>query len=172
MNDIIPIGNTPIFEQLVREMAARGKRFESLLSGNINGLRPVIKETFDPSKLMDQAIDPNLHVQEIIKKFSTKYPDIAPVHITRLDNKDGTITITVQKGEMLEQSDEAVKPLSEVTPANITTGFQVLQEKLYGYLQDEMTIDPETIDPKYRSIGEDTADVLYMKSSTWGSDEE
>lgn len=233
-DNVIPVGNTPIFDQLVRDMAARGVRYEGLLSSNTVGLqpvpktsfmapgawiarpvprvspeaytarvvsapvrmspeeladhgiiveKPVVKETFNPEELIDQAIDPNLHIQQIIKQFTAKYPDIAPVHITRLDNLDCTVTITVEKGEILEQTDEdvnadpravSVKTLSEVEPSKITTGFQIMQEKIAESLKDEMIIDPATIDPKYHqtSIGEDVADVLYMKPSAWGSNEE
>lgn len=251
-DNVIPVGNTPLFEELVREYELRGKRFSSLLSpkgaDNLQPARPLfvsaaeaikswsataqeagtrlkglslslplakdtvayrgiriarvhpeIVETFDPVSLIEQSINPDLHIANLVKKFREDHPDVHPVHISLADNIDGTMTVTVKGGR--EQTDEdvnaeprpiAVNTLSEVLRTNcdsieesfnvrgeatvlppvIKTGFQVRQEELAESLKDEMTIDPETIDPKYRSIGENTADVLYMKTSTWGSDEE
>jgi hypothetical protein len=198
--NVIPVGNTPIFDQLVREMALRGVRYESLIADGPIGLLPVpsfltpsswiarpiprilpeekpkMVDTFSLCELEDQAISFDLHISKLVDKFTGKFPDVSPVHITRMDNTDGTITIVVSKAEMVEQTDESVnadhtpdvvKPLSEVlenqspdmiTARSVKTSF----------------LDPETIDPRYRqtSIGEDTAEALYMKASTWGSDEE
>lgn len=247
MNDIISVGNTPIFEQLVREMASRGKHFESLLSprGAAN-LKPVdafgisakeagqnlkdglaampsakdfmapgawmakpvpvmtpeepkIEETFDPAVLEEQAINPHLHVQTIVKKFTAKWPNAAPVHITRLDNLDGTVTIKVTQGQTdkavnADPKSAVVKQLSEVdglkippiTSGHLVSGIVENVTKTFYREHPEaiitsmepvkhddgsITMKIEAVEPK-KSIGEDTADALYMKPSAWGSDEE
>lgn len=214
-DNVIPVGNTPIFDQMVQEMAARGKRFESLLSpsGTANlklvevwgisaqeagqnlkdGLsampsaseifwtagswitdpvpviNPKISETFNPSELIEQAINPQLHIQQIVKKFTAKWPGVTPVHITRLDNIDGTVTIVVSKAEMVAQTDESVnagpkpavvKHLSEVRPTNvpdmITTSKIDFEKERLEYFRDvpvtpemQRTVDGKC-DPKYQ----------------------
>lgn len=229
MSNIVSIGNTPIFDQLVLELAARGKRFENLLSPKraeslqptksdlrvvpaydavkswgvsfeeasqrlkdfasaspsakdfiapgawiarpvprINLEKPKVEETFDPNALIEQAIDPNLHVQQIVKRFTSRYPGIEPVHITRSDNIDGTVTISVSQGDQ-RQTGKAVnadpryidvKPLYEVPPKIYPDMLQV----------NKLMILEDANEPEY--IGEDTAQSLYMKPSPWGSDEE
>jgi hypothetical protein len=163
--------------------------------------RPKIEETFNPADLEEQAIYPHLHIQTIVKKFTAKWPNAAPVHITRLDNIDGTVTIRVTQG----QTDEAVnadpkpatvKQLSEVDGLKIppvASGHLIsgivenVTKKFYREHPNAVIVGMEPVkhddgsitmkidavepEPK-KSIGEDTADALYMKPSPWGSDEE
>jgi hypothetical protein len=176
---VIAVSNTPIFDQLDRERGYDPKFPEHLtrpafapvwagewIARPVPILNPKISETFNPSELIEQAINPQLHIQQIVKKFTAKWPGVTPVHITRLDNIDGTITIMVSKAEMVAQTDESVnagpkpsvvRPLSEVRPANVP---------------DMITTSKVDFEKKQTSIGEDIAGALYMKPSAWGCDEE
>lgn len=198
--NVIPVGNTPIFERLVRDMQLRGIRFESLLSGNTPGLKPVpapekpwmapgawmfrpvprmSEETVQTPLVEDNVSVKDLesgdikledHIAGMVEKFEERFPEAHPIHITRIDELDGTITLKVTKGELVEQTDEDVnaapKPLSVL---NILGEPKEHHE--YFHVSGEAKTMPPVIQTTF-SIGEDEPDVLYMKTSTWGSDEE
>lgn len=222
MNDsIIPVGNTPIFEQLVREMGER--KFGSLLSGNTPGLapvpapklpwmapgawiarpvprvspeplkarvvtapvymspeeladhgivveKPVIEENIHPADLEKQAINLDLHISGMVKQFEEKYPGVGPIHISRFDELDGTLTIRVTKGQLEEQTDEAVNAAPKPLFAKHLPGAPKEQHEYFHVRGEAAVLQP--VVKITSSIGEDTPDVLYMKPSTWGSDEE
>lgn len=222
MNDnVIPVGNTPIFQQLVSEMGER--KFKSLLSGNTPGLTPVpaSKPSFmapgawiarnlpkvspeplkarvvtapvymSPEELADHgivvekpliednvsvadleanAINLEMYITGMVKRFEEKYPGVCPVHISRFDELDGTLTLRVSKGELVEQTDEAVNAAPKPLFAKHLPGAPKEQHE-YFHVRGEAATLPPIVKGTF-SIGEDKPDTLYMKPSTWGSDEE
>jgi hypothetical protein len=129
--NIVPVGETPIFEQMVRELAERGKRFEQLLS-------PKGKMNLDPVKSYGVTAK---EFGEGVRRLSEALPKAQDF--------------------LIAPSSWITRPVSQIAAQTAP-----VQGKI------DLFLDPETIDPKYRSIGEDTADTLHMKPSTWGSDEE
>lgn len=189
-DNVILVGNTPIFDQLVREMASRGKRFESLLSGSAVDLRPakafisplswtakavpqmtdkpVLEKNVSLADLSAHLISLNHFIGDMVKEFGEKYPDACPVHITRLDELDGTVTIRVCQAEMVEQTDETVNAAAKPLSTLLNKGDPKVAHE-YFHVRGEAAVLPPVV---RTSIGEDDADALYMKTSTWGSDEE
>lgn len=188
--NVIPVGNTPIFEQLKRDFALRGIPYDRLIADGPIGLRPVptvfapgswmakpvprmaknpvIERNIDPDVLSSHLTSLNHFIGEMVYEFEEKYPDVCPVNITRLDELDGTITIRVSRAEMVEQTDEDVNAVPKPLYALHLPGAPKEQHE-YFHVRGKASILP----PVYEtSIGEDTADALYMKTSTWGSDEE
>lgn len=111
------------------------------------------------------------------REFMEDHPNSVITDMTPRRNNDGSVSLVIDAIEVepLEQERmsffEGVKAAHKQDPAmSIKTGFQVMQEHIAKALKDEMTIDQATIDPQY--IGENPADNLYVKPSTWGSDEE
>jgi hypothetical protein len=184
-DDIIHVGNTPIFDELVRRMGER--KFNTLLSPKglgalqpvpipgttfdlpkpaqdaqrmwgvsalqaaqnlkdalsqdliseipiaYTGLKegPVLERNVCPDVLSKRLISLNHFINEMVKEFQEKHPEVHPIHITRLDEIDGTITIRVTKAELEEQTDEDVNaaPKSVVRPLASLFGIVTPTEK-------------------------------------------
>lgn len=219
-DDIIHVGNTPIFDELVRRMGER--KFNTLLSPKgLGALQPVPipGTTFDlpkpaqdaqrmggvsalqasvintpvqlsqeeatdhgivaekilernvcPDVLSKRLISLNHFINEMVKEFQEKYPEVHPIHITRLDEIDGTITIRVTKAELEEQTDEDVNAAPRPLYAMHLPGAPKEQHE-YFHVRGEAAVLPPIVKIS-SSIGEDLPNALYMKTSTWGSDEE
>lgn len=235
--NIIPVGNSPIFDRLVREMGERN--FKKLLSPKGAELLEPVKdftpdlpkpaqeaqnmwgisalqasqnlkravdamisaqvvsvpvrlskeEAADHGIVTDPVIERNVSVEdlsahlvslnhvigEMALEFEEKHPGLTPIHITRMDELDGTVTIRVRQAKLVEQTDEdvnaapkiAVGPLSDMM-GSITPKAPAGEEFV---VRGEASVLPPIVKIP-SSIGEDTPDVLYMKTSTWGSDEE
>jgi len=188
-DDIIHVGNTPIFDELVRRMGER--KFNTLLSPKgLGALQPVPipGTTFDlpkpaqdgveqvlernvcPDVLSKRLVSLNHFINEMVKEFQEKHPEVHPIHITRLDEIDGTITIRVTKAELEEQTDEDVNAAPRPLYAMHLPGAPKEQHE-YFHVRGEAAVLPPIVKIS-SSIGEDLPDALYMKTSTWGSDEE
>ena len=140
MNDnVIPVGNTPIFDKMVRELEARGRSYESLVGKGPIGLRPVqkvvpipapeaaevpepiaersrIEENVDPYELLEKGIEFPTFVHGLAKKFREQYPNYEIINVRTRQEVNGTVTVILtDSGDQKTEKDVIVKPLCEVS---------------------------------------------------------
>lgn len=100
-DNIIPVGNTPIFEQLVREMAARGKKFESLLSpkGTAN-LEPVKSFGVSASEALRKASEGARQARE--QMFPSAWIAKEVPQITPPTEKNAKLSVNFHPSEVVD----------------------------------------------------------------------
>lgn len=115
----IHISNTPIFDQLVQEFAARGKRYETLVNGGPKiRLAPAkfyvppgawIAKTIRNVKNQTVRLSDNVHpmdteahggwdvfLQDRLKEFRTKHPSATDIIVSTKKEEDDTVTLLIE----------------------------------------------------------------------------
>lgn len=141
----IHFSNTPIFDQLVAELAARGKRYENLVANppehlkrRKNGYTPQGVYVDEATPKQNARLEVNAHpldaekscgswarfMQDRIDEFNRKYPHVMNVTVSTQEELDGTVTVVIEGVEV--------------------SGVKLAKKPAWGALMDEQESGGET----------------------------
>lgn len=144
MSNEILVGNTPIFDQLVREMEERGKRYDNMIADGPVDLRPV--SNYEAGKPLSSLL-----------KRPVRFEGVRPLHQI-IDEMDKVAEYYPNPVENIVS--DMFKKVRDAHPDAIIEGMQVHHE-----LDGGMTVTLKGYEP-VTSIGEDDDNGMHTIGAT------
>lgn len=174
VDNIVTVDNTPIFDQLLKEFAARGKHYESLIAGGAINLRPArLEGVRAPYAVADELPEVEM-VQQTDEAVNAAAKPALPVRpvvktLRQQFEKESVTTEMIGIAGIMDRlkNDMEIDPATIDIEAVYTEPVEIDQEDLQRLLNGAMSIN--TLRNKYYT-------PIQAENMTatpiWGADEE